>query len=172
MGSEKNALLHLTQSQAINIACYKHHQLSHSISLDRATLIEDAKGCRLRVLGYKYVEFPLQDGMTRGAISACFHIEFGFNAVGSVNISFDTEHFSIFGENFRILNENGSGFIDGSDLEQVLISNSDYKSKYLPVSNDMLPFIAELEFETKLKNPTATMIKDWMQRRKQRGESY
>ena len=166
MGSETSALLHLTQSQAINIACYKHHQLNYSISLDRATLIDDVEGCRLRVLGYKYVEFPLQDGMTRGAISACFHIEFGFNAVGNINIFFDTEYFSIFGKNFRILNEDGSGFIDGSDLEQILISNSDYKSKYMPVSNDMLHFIAELECETKLKNPTATMIKDWMQRRK------
>lgn len=166
MGSETSALLHLTQSQAINIACYKHHQLNYSISLDRATLIDDVEGCRLRVLGYKYVEFPLQDGMTRGAISACFHIEFGFNSVGNINIFFDTEYFSIFGKNFRILNDNGSGFIDGSDLEQILISNSDYKSKYMPVSNDMLHFIAELECETKLKNPTATMIKDWMQRRK------
>lgn len=166
MGSETNAMLHLTQSQAINIACYKHHKLNYSISFDRAILIDDEHGCRLRVLAYKYVDFPLQDGMTRGAISSCFHLEYFFNEDGSINVCFDTENFSIFGKNFRIFNENGSGYIDGSDLDQVMMDNSGYKGKYYPVLADAPYFIAELESETKLKRPTMSLIRNWLERNK------
>lgn len=166
MGSETNAMLHLTQSQAINIACYKHHKLYHSISFDRATLIDDEDGSRLRVLGYKYVDFPLQDGMTRGAISSCFHLEYLLNEDGEISVLFDTENFSIFGKNFRILNENGSGYIDGSDLDQVVKDESGYKEKYYPTLDDIPHYITELMNETKLKKPTMSLIKNWLEHNK------
>lgn len=166
MGSETNTMLHLTQSQAINIACYKHHKLNHSISFDRATLIDIEGGCRLRVLGYKYVDFPLHDGVTRGAISSCFHLEYSLDEDGNIDVFFDTEDFSIFGKNFRILNENGSGYIDGSDLDQIMMDNSGYKGKYYPTLSDKTHFIAELKSETQLKRPTMRLIREWLEQNK------
>lgn len=162
MGSQTNTMLHLTQSQAINIACYKHHKLKHSISFDRAALIDDDCGCRLRVLGYKYVDFPLHDGITRGVISSCFHLEFFLSEEGGIHVFFDTENFSIFGNNFRILNENGSGFIDGSDFDQVMIDNSGYKGKYYPTQADTPFYIAEFKRETQLTQPTIDQIRIWL----------
>ncbi len=156
---------YLTQSQVINIAIYKHHRMQHSVSLDRATLMNDVDGCRLRVLGYKYAEFPLPDGMSGGVISSCFHIEYGFNSKGEVQVFFDTEKFEMFGQNFRIVKEDGKSTWDSSDLGIVLNNDLTYKPKYLPNETDSEIYIQLIQqyFDT-IQLTDATVRKAWSDR--------
>lgn len=156
----------LTHAQAVNIANYKFQEIHHSISFDSSCIIEEPNGCRLRVLAYIYIDFPLENGMDRGVVSSCFHVEFGFSENSDeIEVYFDKDGFYVFGKNFKIVLESNQSMIDGVEMDLVFKNNPCYKNRFTPKQSDVIGFKHQLHEYFKDKKINPTLIREWFKSR-------